>query len=448
MESEIKCSNKKHSEINAIRFCPECNTYLCNKCLNYHSELHEDHKVYNIDTKIQDIFTGICKESNHKAPLEFYCKSHNKLCCSSCLSKLKGKESGQHSNCEVCLIEEIKEEKKVKLNENLKYMEDIGKKIEELINELKNIFKNISESKEAIKLKIAKVFTNIRNVINNREDELLLEVDNIYNKIYFKEDLIKKGEKIPNQIKLYKEKGELLNKDWENDNKLNNVINDCITIENNINNIKEINESIIKYKSEINTIKFLPEEDNLINEFLGKIKNFGEIINEEESNFHFKFKEGNNYIISNNGLVATKNKGDDDWNCVFVGDREIPKNRISKWKIKINTDVRYNCTYDLFVGIGPNQFNGILFDECWSICKNGTEGVCFYMQKQFIAFKNYKNKIKKDDIIEVIVDRKLGNLSFCVNDFNCGIVWTAIPKEESLYPTIVLYEQNHSIELV
>ena len=187
MESEIKCSNKKHSEINAIRFCPDCNTYLCNKCLNYHSELHEDHKVYNIDTKIQDIFTGICKESNHKAPLEFYCKSHNKLCCSSCLSKLKGKENGQHSNCEVCLIEEIKEEKKIKLNENLKYMEDIGKKIEELINELKNIFKNISESKEAIKLKIAKVFTNIRNVINNREDELLLEIDNIFNKQFIEE---------------------------------------------------------------------------------------------------------------------------------------------------------------------------------------------------------------------------------------------------------------------
>lgn len=100
------------------------------------------------------------------------------------------------------------------------------------------------------------------------------------------------------------------------------------------------------------------------------------------------------------------------------------------------------------MGIGPNQFNGNLYDECWNIFKNGTNGVGFRMQKKYIEFKNYKNKIKKGDIIEVIVDRKLGNLSFCVNDFNCGIVWSEIPKEESLYPTIVLYEQNHSIELV
>ncbi len=42
--------------------------------------------------------------------------------------------------------------------------------MENLINELKTMFKNINESKEALKLKIANVFTKIRNTINERED--------------------------------------------------------------------------------------------------------------------------------------------------------------------------------------------------------------------------------------------------------------------------------------
>ena len=46
--------------------------------------------------------------------------------------------------------------------------------------------------------------------------------------------------------------------------------------------------------------------------------------------------------MSNNGLLATKNKGGDAYNCVIMGDKEIPKDKISKWKIKINTDLKNN----------------------------------------------------------------------------------------------------------
>ena len=34
MEVNKKCSNKKHSELNAVSYCVDCNLYLCNKCLN------------------------------------------------------------------------------------------------------------------------------------------------------------------------------------------------------------------------------------------------------------------------------------------------------------------------------------------------------------------------------------------------------------------------------
>ena len=81
MDNQKKCSAKKHSDINAISYFMECNIYMCNKCINLHSELHENHHNYNLDKNIQEIFTGICKEEKHKQELEFYCKTHSKLCC-------------------------------------------------------------------------------------------------------------------------------------------------------------------------------------------------------------------------------------------------------------------------------------------------------------------------------------------------------------------------------
>ena len=120
-DNEKKCSNIKHKEINAVNYCPECNLYLCNKCTNTHSEFFVNHQIYNFNKNLYEIFTGKCNELNHKLNLQYFCKNHNKLCCAACLSKIKGKGDGQHFDCTVCSIEEIKEEKKNKLNENIKY---------------------------------------------------------------------------------------------------------------------------------------------------------------------------------------------------------------------------------------------------------------------------------------------------------------------------------------
>ena len=279
MKNQQKCSNKKHSDINAIKFCIECNLYLCNKCVNYHSELLDSHHLYNIEISIEDIFTGKCKKLNHSDELGFFCRTHNNLCCAACLSKIKGKGNGQHFDCNVCLLEEIKEEKKNKLKDNIKYLEDTYDKIESSKNELKKLFENINKKKEEIKLKISNVFTKIRNTINEIEDEILIEVENIFNKAYFKEDIIKESDKISEKMKIYIEKGKILEKEWDNDNsKLNSRINDCINIDNNIKNIIEINENIAKCNSQEINIKFIPEEEGEINEFLEKIKAFGEVI--------------------------------------------------------------------------------------------------------------------------------------------------------------------------
>ena len=445
MENQKKCSNKKHSELNAVNYCNICNIYLCNKCSNNHLEYLESHPLYNLaENNNQEIFTGLCQELNHKDSLMFYCKNHNKLCCAACLSKMKVNGYGQHFNCEVCLIKDIKDEKKNKLKENIKYLEDSSKNIIESVNKLKEIYEKINKSKEEIKLKISKIFTKIRNVVNEREDKLLSEVDNKFDESYFKEDIIKKGEKLPNQIKIYLDKGKILDKDWDEDeNKLISRINDCLNIEKNIQNIVDINDNIKKCNSDEIKINFEPEDDN-INELEENIKKFGFIHSDK---FLFKFKQGNNYSVSNNGKIATKSSGGDSWNCVIVGDKEIPKDRISRWKIKINENKRKQYNTDILIGIGPKSFNGNLYDECWSICSRGAK-VGLFNKNSSSDYDNLKNNLIKGDIIEVIVDRKSGNLSFAINNINHGIACSNIPKDDILYPTVVFYEQGLSAEIV
>ena len=175
MKEKKKCSNQKHKESDAINYCFDCNLYLCNKCSYMHSEYLEIHKRCNLDKDLEGIFTFKCKEQNHKDELEFYCKYHNILVCAACISKIKGKGKGQHNNCDVCLIEEIEEEKKNNLKENITYLEEFSDKVQNSINESKKVFEKINNKKQELKLKIFTIFTKIRNTLNEREEQLLLK---------------------------------------------------------------------------------------------------------------------------------------------------------------------------------------------------------------------------------------------------------------------------------
>ena len=176
--------------------------------------------------KINEIL--FCKEEKHYEPLKFFCKTHNKLCCASCLSKIDDKIKGQHKDCDVCIIENIKEDKKNKLKENLNNLEKLSNTIDDSIYKFKLLYEKINKNKEELKLKIQKIFTKIRNILNEREDELLSEVDKKFDKEYLKENIIIKSEKFPNNIEKTIKKGKLIDKEWNNNNKLNLIINDCI----------------------------------------------------------------------------------------------------------------------------------------------------------------------------------------------------------------------------
>ena len=267
-----KCSSDK--ELDAIVYCGECKIYMCSKCEQFHSKLLSAHQTMNLDKEDGEIFTGICKEPNHGNKLEFFCKNHNTLCCVSCTSKIGKKGLGLHKDCDVCFLEDIKEEKKEKFKSNTKYLEEISNTLKESIDNLIKTNEKIAKDREDIHLKIEKTFSKIRSKVNNREEEILAEVNGLFDKMYIDEKNLKKWDELPNSIKSSLEKGKKIE---SNDDKLVIFIDECINIENNLKEINKINQIIKKnidkgYKE----VQFNFDEEQ-IDSLLGYIKIFGNI---------------------------------------------------------------------------------------------------------------------------------------------------------------------------
>ena len=178
-----KCSMINHKETDAISYCQECKISMCHKCEKYHQELFINHHKYNLGKDMNEIFTGLCDEENHLDELIFFCKTHNKLCCSKCITKIKTKDKGQHTDCTVCLITDIANDKKKELNQNIKSLEEVSLNLDKSFYELKKIFEKMNKNKEDLKTRVQKIFTQLRNSLNEREDKILLDIDQKFNEL-------------------------------------------------------------------------------------------------------------------------------------------------------------------------------------------------------------------------------------------------------------------------
>jgi len=446
MERQKKCSSKDHQEINANIYCIECKIYLCNKCEKIHSNMCQSHHTFNSNENINEIFTGFCLKENHYNELTYFCKTHNQLCCPACIAKIKNEKYGQHTDCAICLIKDIQDEKKNKLKENIICLEELSNTLEQSINDLKNIFEKINKNKEELKLYVQKIFTKIRNVLNDREDELLLEIDKQFNNIYCDEDLIKQSEKLPNKIKISLKRGKLIDKEWNN-NELNLFINDCINIENNIEDINIINKNIKKFNTNKNIeIQFTPKEER-INEFLENIKIFGKI--SYPSRFKFRkcpsnINENRKYTVSGeNQNIFTKNGVNGYWTpglCEY----ELEKDKEYRWKIKI---LKSGNKY-ILIGVAPNDFD-INSSNHYSC------GWYFYCYNSSLCSSppfNYNNKgtnlSKVKDEVIVIMNMNKRSLKFIINNEDKGDSYTNIPINKPIIPVVILHDNNDSIEII
>ena len=443
MEKIIKCSQKEHEEFEALNFCQVCNIYMCNKCDKIHTKLCSHHCTYDLKKNLKEIFIGICFEENHPNELKYFCKTHNKLCCAACISKIKEKGDGQHHDCDVCIIENIKEEKKKNLNENILKLKDLLNSFDKSINELKLIFEKASQNKELLKDKIQKIFSRIRNALNDREDKLLLEVDKQFNNLYFSEELIKESEKMPKRIKLLLDKNEIIEKQWNDNNKLNFVINECINIEKNIKDTNKINEYIIKCKNHSNSIKCNLEQDE-INKILEIINKFGKIY---FARFEFKkcpndINENRKYILSGeNNNIITK-IGSNNWMGTICTEA-LEKSQVHRWKIKI---LKTHSNRQIMVGVAPIDFN--IKSSSYNTC-----GWYYDIRNELNsgAPHNYSSQNAnlgeaKDEII-VIMNMIEGSLKFIINNQDKGNSYTNIPLDKPIAPAVLMKNTNDSLEI-
>ena len=106
--------------------------------------------------------------------------------------------------------------KKKSLPNKIINLENFSNIFQSLVNELKKIIEEIARNKERVKQEIQKIFSTIRNELNKREEQLLNEVDNIFENKFNIENInnILKDKKYPDKIKKYIEKGKIAEKEW------------------------------------------------------------------------------------------------------------------------------------------------------------------------------------------------------------------------------------------
>ena len=439
-----KCSLKEHSEINSNIYCGECKIYMCNKCENYHSKLFPNHKIFNSDKDINDIFTGYCNEFEHHDKLKYFCRNHKHLCCAACISKIKKEEDGKHKDCDVCLIEEIKDEIKNKIKENIKYLEELSKTVDNSVNLFKEFHLKINEQKEEMKLSIQKIFTKIRNELNRREDKLLSEVDEQFDNNYFKEDLIKKCENLPEKIKSSLDK--VKNIDIiDDENNIALFINDCISVEDNIKNIKDINENIEKYKmikeSKENKILFSPDDEESINKFLKNIENFGKvgILSQKEIENPWTSERISNcfyYTLKENNYVAEKTDRDNTIHPI-KSKVQLMKNKI--YILEFIPTIKYNGDFDIGFGdISKSKSQYWLrANDNVAVTNKG-----LYINNNIVN-NNLKIENEKKYIFKVDLSKKIFSLN--IEDINFGDF--KFDFENNIFPQAAIRNIGNSIRI-
>ena len=259
--------------------------------------------------------------------------------------------------------------------------------------------------------------------------------------INFDEKIINESEKLPIKINKYLDKGKSLENQWNN--------NDCVNIEDSIKTINIIKEKFEKTKK-LNGEIFFDQEDEVVNDFLEKIKKFGKL--KTKNNFHFSFKncpenikDGRKYIVSGEKRNIITKTGKDGECMGTICENQLDNNKEEHtWIIKILKTKKF------FIDIGVAPYD---FDICSSKYNNyGWYLYCAYLTLDSGPPHNYSgkktnlNKIKNE--VKVIMNMNKRTLKFIIDNEDKGVQFENIPIDKPLVPAVCLETQNDSIKII
>ena len=126
--------------------------------------------------------------------------------------------------------------------------------------------------------------------------------------------------------------------------------------------------------------------------------------------------------------------------CDTELDKSIEEHR---WKIKILK----SKDNDIYVGVAPDDFDihSSTQTTCgWYLyCSNSS----LYSGPPFKYSGVKKNISKVKDEIIVVMNMKKRTLKFIINNEDKGDSYTDIPIDKSIYPAVLIYYTNDSVEI-
>jgi hypothetical protein len=203
-----------NKEIDAQLFCSICNKKLCNMCNDYHIKSsninHNETSVSIINNTLSYNMNSYNCHIHYNNKLEYLCLECEELTCSKCciIDKKHEKHSiielNNYNNEElVKIINKFKKyEKKYKeYNNELNSINNKEEKINLKIKDLEKDLIYLKNKKEGILIQIQKI-NNLKNIINEKPYQFLLNINNNFIKKYEKTKMFVFGSNCCGQLGL------------------------------------------------------------------------------------------------------------------------------------------------------------------------------------------------------------------------------------------------------